>query len=46
MVEETLINEDNLPDSIAVLRLDTDWYESTLLELEVLYPRLVKVVFY
>tara|TARA_B100000242_G_scaffold9496_1_gene6232 strand:+ start:1040 stop:1888 length:849 start_codon:yes stop_codon:yes gene_type:complete len=42
MVEETLINEDNLPDSIAVLRLDTDWYESTLLELEVLYPRLVK----
>jgi len=24
-----------------VLRLDTDWYESTRLELELLYPRLV-----
>jgi len=30
-----------LPDKISVLRLDTDWYESTKLELEVLYPRLV-----
>jgi len=29
-----------LPNTIAVLRLDTDWYESTKLELEVLYPRL------
>lgn len=29
-----------LPDAIAVLRLDTDWYESTKKELEVLYPRL------
>lgn len=29
-----------LPDKIAVLRLDTDWYESTRLELEILYPRL------
>ena len=28
------------PDDIAVLRLDTDWYESTAEELEVLYPRL------
>ena len=28
------------PDSIALLRLDTDWYESTLAELELLYPRL------
>lgn len=26
---------------IAVLRLDTDFYESTLVELEILYPRLV-----
>jgi hypothetical protein len=25
-----------------VLRLDTDWYESTRAELEVLFPRLVK----
>lgn len=29
------------PDSIALLRLDTDWYESTRHELEHLYPRLV-----
>jgi hypothetical protein len=28
------------PDRIAVLRLDTDWYESTRHELEHLYPRL------
>ncbi|HWF75753.1 MAG TPA: TylF/MycF/NovP-related O-methyltransferase [Caulobacteraceae bacterium] len=28
------------PDQIAVLRLDTDWYESTRHELEHLYPRL------
>ena len=26
------------PQSISVLRLDTDWYESTKLELELLYP--------
>ena len=29
------------PDRIALLRLDTDWYESTRVELEILYPRLV-----
>ena len=29
-----------LPDSIALLRLDTDWYESTKTGLEFLYPRL------
>jgi predicted O-methyltransferase YrrM len=28
------------PDQIAVLRIDTDWYESTKLELVHLYPRL------
>jgi O-methyltransferase len=39
---ETLKVEDNLPEKIAVLRLDTDWYESTKAELEVLYPRLVE----
>jgi O-methyltransferase len=39
-VEETL-RGDGLPDEIAILRLDTDWYESTKVELEVLYPRLV-----
>jgi O-methyltransferase len=30
------------PDEIAILRLDTDWYESTRHELNHLYPRLVK----
>jgi hypothetical protein len=32
---------DGAPDRIAVLRLDTDWYESTRHELMHLYPRLV-----
>ena len=30
----------NTPERIALLRLDTDWYESTRTCLEVLYPRL------
>lgn len=37
-VEETLPGK--APSSIALLRLDTDWYESTRHELEHLYPRL------
>jgi O-methyltransferase len=41
-VLETLEIEANLPAAIAVLRLDTDWYESTKKELEVLFPRLVR----
>jgi hypothetical protein len=41
-VEDTLQVPKNLPERISVLRLDTDWYESTKAELEVLYPRLVK----
>ena len=41
MVEDTLYVS-NLPEKIALLRLDTDFYESTKAELEVLYPRLVK----
>lgn len=39
-VESTLRNSDTRPEAIAVLRLDTDWYESTLVELETLYPLL------
>ena len=39
-VSETLQDEGNLPEAISVLRLDTDWYESTKSELERLYPRL------
>jgi len=31
----------DLPEKIAVLRLDTDWYASTKTELEVLWPRVV-----
>lgn len=30
------------PDRVALLRLDTDWYQSTAYELEVLYPQLEK----
>ena len=37
-VIETLKN--NKPRSISLLRLDTDWYESTMAELEILYPLL------
>ena len=37
-VEETL--SQTVPERIALLRLDTDWYESTRCELEQLYPRL------
>jgi len=37
-VEQTL--PDNAPSSIGLLRLDTDWYESTRHELEHLFPRL------
>ena len=40
-VMETLDSE-NKPKSISVLRLDTDWYESTRKELEVFYPILSK----
>lgn len=37
-VEETIPG--HAPDLIALLRLDTDWYESTKHELEQLFPRL------
>ena len=38
MVEETLPSCDI--DRIALLRLDTDWYDSTRVEMRVLYPKL------
>lgn len=38
-VEETIPG--HAPERIALLRLDTDWYESTKHELEQLWPRLV-----
>jgi hypothetical protein len=37
-VEKTIPGR--VPDQIALLRLDTDWYQSTYHELEHLYPRL------
>jgi O-methyltransferase len=37
-VENTIPSQ--APDKIAILRLDTDWYESTRHELEHLFPRL------
>lgn len=39
-VEDTIPS--TIPDKIAILRLDTDWYASTKHEMEHLYPRLVK----
>jgi O-methyltransferase len=39
-VAVTLEVPNDLPERISVLRLDTDWYESTKNELEILYPRL------
>ncbi len=39
-VENTI--PDQAPEQIALLRLDTDWYESTAHELAHLYPRVVR----
>jgi hypothetical protein len=40
-VMETLQDKKNIPDKIAILRLDTDWYESSKYELEQLYDNVV-----
>lgn len=40
MVEQTIPSI--VPDKIALLRLDTDWYDSTKHEMEHLFPRLAK----
>jgi hypothetical protein len=37
---KTLTDVNNVPDKISLLRLDTDWYQSTKIELDVLYPNL------
>ncbi len=39
-VLDTLRDPANIPERISVLRLDTDFYDSTLIELETLWPRL------
>jgi hypothetical protein len=36
------LREQDAPRHVAILRLDTDWYASTSVELEVLYPRLAR----
>ena len=41
-VQKTLLDPQNLPERIALLRLDTDFYDSTKIEMDVLYPRLAK----
>jgi hypothetical protein len=38
---QTLKIKENIPEKIAVLRLDTDWYESCKAELEALYDNVV-----
>lgn len=40
-VMETLQDKKNIPDKIAILRLDTDWYESSKYELEQMYDNVV-----
>jgi hypothetical protein len=37
-VEDTLLQ--HVPGKLSILRLDTDWYESTKIELQILYPLL------
>jgi hypothetical protein len=39
---ETLKHDVNIPEKIAILRLDTDWYESSKIEMEKLYPKVVQ----
>lgn len=38
---ETLKDKANIPNKIAILRLDTDWYESSKFELEQMYDHVV-----
>ena len=40
-VMETLKDKSNIPEKIAILRLDTDWYESSKFELEQMYDNVV-----
>ena len=40
-VEDTLNINTNIPKKISILRLDTDWYDSTKKELDILYPLVV-----
>lgn len=40
-VLETLKDSSKLPNEIALLRMDTDWYESSKMEMDILYPKVV-----
>ena len=40
-IMETLLEKNNLPENISFLRMDTDLYKTTKLQLEILYPKLV-----
>ena len=40
-VMEKLKDKNNIPEKIAILRLDTDWYESSKYELEQMYDNVV-----
>jgi O-methyltransferase len=40
-IMETLLEKKNLPKNICFLRMDTDLYKTTKLQLEILYPKLV-----
>jgi hypothetical protein len=40
-VMETLKDKKTIPEKIAILRLDTDWYESSKYELEQMYDNVV-----
>jgi len=39
MVETTLLEKKNIPEKISILKLDTNLYEGTKIELEVLFPK-------
>ena len=41
-VEDTLLDTMNHPKKISILRLDTDFYQSTKIELEILYKKVCK----
>ena len=38
-VEDTLLDKNNIPEEISILKLDTSLYEGTKIELEVLFPK-------
>ena len=41
-VEDTLIDKQNIPDEISILKLDTCLYAGTKIELDILFPKVIK----